>query len=25
VGAVGRTALFYRPHPDATKRQVLPL
>ncbi len=23
VGAVGRTALFYRPHPDATKRQVL--
>jgi RNA-binding protein len=24
VGAVGRTALFYRPHPDATKRQVLP-
>lgn len=24
VGAVGRTALFYRPHPDAAKRQVLP-
>lgn len=24
VGAVGRTALFYRPHPDVTKRQVLP-
>jgi RNA-binding protein len=23
VGAVGRTALFYRPHPDATKRSVL--
>jgi RNA-binding protein len=22
VGAVGRTALFYRPHPDADKRQV---
>jgi RNA-binding protein len=24
VGAVGRTALFFRPHPDVTKRQVLP-
>jgi RNA-binding protein len=24
VGAVGRTALFYRPHPDAAKRQALP-
>lgn len=23
IGAVGRTALYYRPHPDATKRQVL--
>ena len=23
VGSVGRTALFYRPHPDAAKRQVL--
>jgi RNA-binding protein len=25
VGAVGRTALFYRPHPDTTKRQALVL
>ena len=25
VGSVGRTALFYRPHPDAAKRQILPL
>jgi RNA-binding protein len=24
VGSVGRTALFYRPHPDAAKRQLLP-
>ncbi len=24
VGSVGRTALFYRPHPDAAQRSVLP-
>ena len=24
VGSVGRTALFYRPHPDAARRQALP-
>jgi RNA-binding protein len=24
LGTVGRTALFYRPHPEAAKRQALP-